>query len=428
MVAPEKPELPAWLESLRTGDSPAGGPPYFSVSDLIDEGTLPGWMRSENADSPENAPSGPYPAWRPASMPAPHSDSEFGPPRIIAAGSLIDEQALPSWMQEHNSSQQSAQSSLSASSLVQPEALPDWMKVSQSPPGSTLPPVQPVIDPITPVQPIAAQDLIDQQALPPWLSGQSVQSGQANLPVSPAQAPQPYQYSSFDATPKSDQSGLAAASLLDMDALPGWLGENEPQPAQNPSLAPPGQAPFAQTGQAQPYGPLAAASLIDMNALPDWLRASQDPGMEQRSGMPPIGPAHAGNVSNIATRPGAPQPPRVENMRVPSRPRSEMAPHEQSEVAAANVFSSMLGVASAAPSFSSQPQVPQEQGSMLAGYQGGYGGYPIANQVAWSQQPADRSNMPPMPMMSGQEQIAPSSVSKPARRGFLDTIRSWFTR
>src|SRR5438270_5546041 len=125
MGAPGRPELPAWLESLRTGEHPAGAPSSFSVSDLIDEGTLPGWMRTENADSPENAPSGPYPAWRPASMPAPHSDSEFGPPRVIAASSLIDEQSLPSWMQENNSSQQSVQSGLSASSLVQPESLPD---------------------------------------------------------------------------------------------------------------------------------------------------------------------------------------------------------------------------------------------------------------------------------------------------------------
>src|SRR5205085_5632682 len=93
--------------------------------------------------------------------------------------------------------------------------------------------------------------------------------------------------------------------------------------------------------------PLAAASLIDMNALPDWLRA-------------PERPANAGNMGNVGNQgvrfnPFAPpQAPRGENMRVPSRPRGEMAPHEQSEVAA-NVFSSMLGVASTAPSFSSQP-------------------------------------------------------------------------
>src|SRR5947209_172808 len=100
MAAPEKPELPAWLESLRTGEHPAvpASDPstqrglrsafQYSGSDLVDEGTLPGWMRSENLDSPENAASGPYPAWRSASMPAPHTDSEIVPPRGIAASSL----------------------------------------------------------------------------------------------------------------------------------------------------------------------------------------------------------------------------------------------------------------------------------------------------------------------------------------------------
>ena len=183
-----------------------------------------------------------------------------------------------------------------------------------------------------------------------------------------------------------------------------------------------------------------------MNALPDWLRAPENPGM---------GPANTGNMGNVGANSGAggvrfnsfvpPQAPRAENMRVPSRPRGEIAPHEQSEVAA-NVFSSMLGVASTAPSFSSQPtgqafgdsqasqgfsagqsqpSMPQMQGYM--GYQEGYGGYPMGNQPAWpQQQPASGSNMGSG--VSGQGQIVPPSASKPVKRGFLDTIRSWFSR
>jgi hypothetical protein len=126
MTALEKPELPAWLESLRTGEHPAvstSGPLNFHGPEPGDEGALPGWMRSENADPSE----GTYPARRPASMPAPQTDGEYIPPRGIAASSLIDEQALPSWMQENNPSRQSAPGNISASSLVQPDALPDWM-------------------------------------------------------------------------------------------------------------------------------------------------------------------------------------------------------------------------------------------------------------------------------------------------------------
>ena len=452
MAAPEKSELPAWLESLRTGEHPAvsaSGPSSFSGPDIIDEGALPSWMRNENADSSENAASGPYPARRPASMPAPHTDSDFIPPRGIAASSLIDEQALPSWLQENNSSRQSSPSGLSASSLVQPDALPDWMRALQTPAVSTPPPVPPAVDPITPVQRMPAHDLVDQQALPPWLTGQTNAPEQ---PVRSPQAPQEHQQPMYPQA--SAQSGLAASSLLDMNALPGWLRENEPSQAQSPSSASPGSPPFAQPGQTQPSNtgnPLSAASLIDMNALPDWLRAPENLGMG-RSNSANMG--NAGNVGNVGSKTGAsgarfnssahPQAPRPENMRVPSRPRGEMAPHEQSEVAA-NVFSSVLGVASTAPSFSSQPpgqgfgdsqgfsagqsqpsmsQMPQTQGYM--GYQGGYGGYSMGNQPAGSQQPASGSNM--MPAMPGQEQNVPPSASKPARRGFLDTIRSWFSR
>lgn len=441
MTALEKPELPAWLESLRTGEHPAvsaSGPLNFNGPDPIDEGALPGWMRGENADPSENAASDPYSARRPASIPAPQTDGDYAPPRGIAASSLIDEQALPSWIQENNPSRQSAPGNISASSLVQPDSLPDWMRNLQTSRGSTPPPVPSAINPITPVQAMPGHNLIDQQSLPSWLSGQT------NTPVQPQQtpqapqAPQPRQQPMYQQP--GAQSGLAASSLLDMNALPGWLRENEPSQASFPSPAGSGQQPFVQPGQAQPpntSGPLAAASLIDMNALPDWLRA-------------PEGPANAGNVGNAGANSGvggprfnpfAPQAPRGENMRVPSRPRGEMAPHEQSEVAA-NVFSSMLGVASKPPSFSSQPPgqafgdaqafsagqsqplMPQPQGNM--GYQGGYGGYPTGNQSVWPQQPVPGSNMTPVGPDQGKK--GPPSPSKPAKRGFLDTIRSWFSR
>jgi hypothetical protein len=79
---------------------------------------------------------------------------------------------------------------------------------------------------------------------------------------------------------------------------------------------------------------MAAGSLIDMNSMPAWLRNADS------------GQAGAG------TRPGQPQA-----RPVPSRPRNEMAPQEQSEVAA-NVFASMLGVAASAPALPGQEQTP----------------------------------------------------------------------
>ncbi len=62
-------------------------------------------------------------------------------------------------------------------------------------------------------------------------------------------------------------------------------------------------------------------------------------------------------------RPGVAGPGRVENMRVPNRPRNEMSLAGNTSEAAANVFASMLGVASTAPQYPGQPaNAPQMQG------------------------------------------------------------------
>ena len=60
-----QPELPAWLETLRTSERPTASTPDtsgFSTGDLVEEGMLPSWMRPEHADAADNTP-----ARRPAS-------------------------------------------------------------------------------------------------------------------------------------------------------------------------------------------------------------------------------------------------------------------------------------------------------------------------------------------------------------------------
>src|SRR5713226_2241850 len=123
----EQSELPSWLESLRANErpnSPANGQPFFSTADLIDEGALPSWMRPENAEMMEKGNSGKYPAWRPASMPAPHTDEGNIPPERFPARSLIDEQSLPSWVQATTGPMPvtpDSQKNFSAASLIQPD-------------------------------------------------------------------------------------------------------------------------------------------------------------------------------------------------------------------------------------------------------------------------------------------------------------------
>src|SRR6266571_2985506 len=191
-------ELPTWLESLRVNErpnSPASEQSYFSMADLIDERALPSWMRPENAEMMEKGNSGKYPAWRPASMSAPHTDEGIIPPEGLPARSLIDEQSLPSWVQATTGAMPVTPDRLrnfSAASLIQPDGLPDWMKsLPQSP------------------QPFAPQNNVwdDAQSSASQIRGNSYTSDPA--------------YNNSNVLPQSFQnepSGLNASSLLDANS------------------------------------------------------------------------------------------------------------------------------------------------------------------------------------------------------------------
>lgn len=397
MIAPDQqqPELPAWLETLRSGERPgaSGASPSgsesggFVASDLIDEGMLPSWMRPERKEMTDSAPLESYPPRRPSSTSAPHTDNTFMPGRGMDASSLIDAQALPSWLQEKNAAPYQAQDNLSAASLVQADALPEWIRNAQpqsQPPANAAPQAQPALPP----QGIMGNDLIDRQEMPNWMSAQDASST------------------------SRPQAGLSASSLLDANALPSWLRQadqgqqrgntppalsppvqggsafaaSSPQPGNQPTSHPMetyNQSPYIQQPAEQTPDRntnLSAASFIEMDALPAWLRASDDPRQQSAS------PGQQQGFADPSRQAAFNVPPRPENIRVPSRPRGEMPMHEDSEVAA-NVFASMLGVVSAAPYFPEQqrdaswrsqgqsptpppyPQqnMPQPQGNNVAG-------------------------------------------------------------
>jgi len=361
MIAPDQqqPELPAWLETLRSGERPGASPSGpeaggFVASDLIDEGMLPSWMRPERKEMTDSAPLESYPPRRPASTSAPHTDNTFIPSRGMDASSLIDEQALPSWLQGKKAAPYQPQDNLSAASLVQADALPEWIRNAQ--PQSQLPAnAAPQVQPALPPQGIMGNDLIDRQEMPNWMSTQDPSSTSRT------------------------QAGLSASSLLDANALPSWLHQADqeqrhgnpptvfpppvqggsafaasmPQPGNQPTSHPMetyNQSPYIQkpTEQASDRNTnLSAASFIEMDALPSWLRANDDPRQQSAS------PGQQQGFADPSKQAAFSVPARPENVRVPSRPRGEMPTHEDSEVAA-NVFASMLGVVSAAPYFPEQ--------------------------------------------------------------------------
>lgn len=410
MSAQDQPELPAWLESLRAGERPAAppaSPSSFSAADLIDGGSLPSWMRSERNDASDPGLSGPQNAVRPSAFAAPNTDSGFAPAQGIDASSLIDEQSLPAWMQPEK-----PQGNISANSLVQSEFVPEWIK-SMQPQQSPLPqptqrplqqPQQPQNRPASPppasaqpqrtspAQGFSARDLVDDQALPEWML-------------------QPRGQGKPNSAPAQGQQGFSASSLIDNDALPQWMREggqgqaplrsNPPPSAQFPAQpAPPAPSYNANAvwqGPAQTPPPsgmpgmppqsdmpgqgqgasISASSFIDPNVLPEWLRNADDAFGERRPGQ-----ARPGAYSGMGAQG------RIENVRVPSRPRAEVGPSGDNE-AAANAFASMLGVASNAPQF---PQQPGQPGSPMA--TGLYGSPSGQGQGAPQGMPGQSPNTP----------------------------------
>ncbi len=458
----DQPELPAWLESLRAGDRPAAQPKNFSPEDMREEGMVPSWMQPNRPNDERS--SNPYSSMRSTTSSAPNTDEGYVPERNISANSLIDANALPSWMQPDKP--QPPQQNIAASSLVQPEFMPDWMKTmqpssqAQAQPSTPMPQQKQSTQPSFPAQGFSAQQLINSQALPSWMQ----QEGDQKFSPSTTQVGQ------------NGQAGFTASSLLDMNSLPPWMRESEQSgqeqndvqrqqpntfqrgneqqlPWQVPQQS--ASSPFRQTPQQQPAnspasgsnapvssqgGTLSMGSLIDVNSLPEWLRSTAEAQQQSQQGQA------SSQQQNYAT------PPRIENVRVPSRPRGEVGTNEGSEVAA-NVFASMLGVASNAPQYPAQqqpgyPAHPGEQstsnlaqtlqqpgmpnnayatgqlgqhnyGQNAQGYfngmqpgQGNYSGGPIGQQ-----------------QNRGMIQPPPAQAEKPAKKGGLfEAIRNFFFR
>jgi hypothetical protein len=477
----EQPAIPAWLESLKASERPgtsASGSYSFSTADLVDEDALPGWMRPDSAELAKKSDSNKYPAVRPSWMSAPNTDATApggtsGPPTDrLSAGSLIDSGSLPSWMRPAPSSPSAP---LSAASLVEPDSLPGWLSGPQnlSPnmqniPNQTYQPAPPPAAPFqgqsvfnAPVPPYPAQASPAYSMNQAGLGGQQSQEQQATW----------QQSGSFSPLAQDANRGISASSLLDAQALPEWLRTGGAQSSPVPSASQPGQA--LANG-------LTPGSLIDMDALPDWLRSAD---AAPQSGY---GSSIMQGNSGVYGSPGTPGAlPRIENMRVPNRPRAEMAPMEQSEVAA-NVFSSMLGVASNASSYPAPNgnYAPAQQSFQAQPYQHspeprfaapsapftqqsemgapGMQGYPGQTQAPapalWGGQQAQPSHpspqMYPAPDASGMGSIGnignggsggqagqmdqasggnaglaqsgAAAGTKPAKRGFFETIREWF--
>ena len=427
MASQEQSALPAWLESLRVGERaprPTTNSPKFSSTNLIEEGSLPSWMQAQRNETQNVTGANRPVSLRSSSLPALSTDGAPFSANSFAAQSLIDEQSLPSWMQEGGASTSlPPEGGIPAANLVDKDSVPDWMKsLQQQSIGTGMGQPEQVpsteestvkkVDSVSPSSSLASgfavRDLVDQQSLPSWMA----QLGNQNPAISASRdqmvQPESFSQSAVNEPPPPIQPGrhgFVARDLVDQQQQPSWM---LPQSGQNVAASTNREQ---EKPSDQPLTGLPASSLLDMNALPSWMAEnrqaqavspahSQLPPSMVSSGQPwpaqePVAPGSAADssseqggclaassvidmnvlpdwlrssggqqsVSEMSSQSySAPYagPPHVETVRVPSRPRGEISSSETSEMAA-SVFASMLGVASTTPNFPPSTDVPYQQ-------------------------------------------------------------------
>lgn len=478
--AGQQQELPAWLESLRAHERPVASSlsnqQPFSMDELVDENFMPRWMSQDHPRITESEGSDAFPALSATAQPGLSPERQTFPASGLEASSLIDEQSLPSWMRgASEAGQLPAGQAFSAHDLVDQQALPPWIKelgqgAQSQPPSSQMgpysldiqPPVTPPsiasVSPIqqTPVPPrhelppgtgFSAHSLIDQQSLPDWMANTQGTAFQ--------QPPQAF----------ASGQGFKAGELIDQGSVPNWMQRQEQ--SDSPSAM---GMPVHGSGQMMGMGQEAASAegmpasmLLDMNSMPTWMRAEEQGTQHSGSGMA------AGSLIDVNSLPpwlrdadkpqenkGVQNPPASnpgpasqvrEGMRVPSRPRSAAGPQEQSE-AAANVFASMLGVAASTPVIPGQnpPQTsnlgvtqgqpfqtsqPQSSSPAIPGWQTAQPQTSVPNvqpqtwQMAGSSsQQVGYSPVPPPYSSGGQAGSAPNAQSPSLYTGLPDMERA----
>jgi hypothetical protein len=282
----------------------ASGPLGFAGQSLIDESSLPEWLRNMDPGSPpkigasRKSTTGPT---QPASQP---SGSASG---IFSAAELIDTQSLPTWMKADAAPTAGAGSSaglsskaaeptpqsgptggasgiFSAAELVDTQSLPTWLKKEEE---AAAPPKQ--NQPASGSGPagsasgvFSAAELVDTQSLPAWLRTEGSEAA-------PGQERQPDGASG----PAGSASGVfSAAELVDTQSLPAWLKAEDQTPPPTTSSTIQGNGDWKgnsskiaaiPTGfSPQKSGVFSAADLVDGESLPAWLKgAVADPSASQ---------------------------------------------------------------------------------------------------------------------------------------------------
>ncbi len=313
--------LPEWLQQvyaeahvppLNEEDAPAAGAASqkLSASNLVDERSVPAWIREAAQTSPlPNISDILTPPSPPTSQPEAHvridapqssslSSAGTPPAAPISGNSLIDNESLPAWLREldtegaaaapinpSSSPEGSMATGFSAAELVDTQSLPAWLKDQGPLSGDLARSLGPSASSEGAAPGFSAAELVDTQALPAWIKGQEPQAPSESF-VGPDKA-----------GPVGSSSGLfSAAELVDTQALPAWIKGQEPEPTSGTASETFGQSASLETSS----GVFSAAELVDTQALPAWLKASE-PGASPTPGVAMSGPLDARQPSSKMT-------------------------------------------------------------------------------------------------------------------------------
>jgi hypothetical protein len=288
--------VPEWLQQVYSEahvpplyeDHPAArsGPQKLSGSDLLDERSVPTWIREAAQTSPlanisdilASTPplTSPEGLARPGAQPPSLSSTSGSLAGPLSARSLVDEEHLPEWLRRLDgegtaapskgasaaseagaASAASASGTFSAAELVDTSVLPTWLKTQGPQAGPATPAALGSASGL-----FSAAELVDTHALPTWMKEQEAKA-----------SPEP-QAGLGQSAPLGGAAGLfSAAELVDTQARPTWLQESAP---------PAGPAAGATSGSLSQSGPLggtsgtlSAAELVDTSVLPTWLKAQE---------------------------------------------------------------------------------------------------------------------------------------------------------
>lgn len=286
-----------------------GNPGYNTYDDAT-----PAWMQQARPQAPQppqppqppRQPQQPYqqpPQQPPAyGQPAPQQGARPG----FSVNELVSEEALPDWLK-----QASADSAQPTQRQPTPGAAYSAPQARQPYPPANVPAV-PASSPAYPV------------AYPP--ANQLAYGGFAPMPAEepPAARPDASAFPSIESAgsyqaPLAGGGGLPAGSLLDPNALPGWLSGQQGQAA----------SVSMRSGEG-----MRAHSLIDDTALPEWIRnepqgngngtAGAAALAPARAALPPAAPAWGGYPVPAPVSPATPASPAYPAY--PAAPATPMAP------------------------------------------------------------------------------------------------------